>query len=248
MVDSINIAGQPTASLRKQQRGLVTRQELLRSARAIFARDGFEHARIEDIAANAGRTRGAFYDNFKDKEDVFYAIFEENIDRDLAELAPRLASLPVMEEREAALADYLSGLTMDRERTLLNLEFKLYAIRHPLKRKRLADLHNMMCLRCSIPEINQLFTEPIKRGATARLADSLALGGVVDGLALNHLFNPEKLDEQELIRYVKLCLSETLLGLQDKTVPQKDDLIRSMQQPLPHPASRRDTLESSPQN
>lgn len=71
MVDSINIAGQPTASLRKQQRGLVTRQELLRSARAIFARDGFEHARIEDIAANAGRTRGAFYDNFKDKEDVF---------------------------------------------------------------------------------------------------------------------------------------------------------------------------------
>ncbi len=67
---------------------MLTRKELLRSARAIFARDGFEHARIEDIAIKASKTRGAFYDNFKDKEDVFCAIFEENIDRDMEELGP----------------------------------------------------------------------------------------------------------------------------------------------------------------
>ena len=33
----------------------------------------------------ARKTRGAFYDNFKDKEDVFLAIFEEDMARDLTE-------------------------------------------------------------------------------------------------------------------------------------------------------------------
>ncbi|MGA8532191.1 MAG: TetR family transcriptional regulator, partial [Acidobacteriaceae bacterium] len=63
----------------KQERALATRSELIAAARAIFTRDGFESARIEDIAANAGKTRGAFYANFRDKEDVFFAIFEEDL-------------------------------------------------------------------------------------------------------------------------------------------------------------------------
>src|ERR1700730_13846775 len=142
-------------NLHKQKRAMLTRQELLRSARKIFASDGFEHARIEDIALKAGKTRGAFYDNFKDKEDVFFAIFEEDINRDIAELGPLLLGLPSIEQRIEALGEYLSELSKDRERILLSLEFKLYAIRHPRKRKRLADLHAAMRLRSSIPELNR---------------------------------------------------------------------------------------------
>jgi len=66
----------------KQERSLVTRQELIDAARRIFARDGFEVARLQDIAAAAGKTRGAFYAHFQDKEDVFFAIFEQDIARD----------------------------------------------------------------------------------------------------------------------------------------------------------------------
>src|ERR1700678_4490220 len=98
------------AALHTQKRALLTRREILRSARAIFARDGFEHARIEEIASKAGKTRGAFYDNFNDKEDVFFAIFEENIDRDLAELKPLLARLASQEQRVEALGEFLSHL------------------------------------------------------------------------------------------------------------------------------------------
>ncbi len=212
MIDSKKVAGQPTSGLRKQPRALQTRQELLRSARAIFARDGFEHARLEDIAAKAGRSRGAFYANFKDKEDVFYAIFEETFEHDLATLTPLLTRLSSMEARVEAFSKYLCKLSKDRERTLLNLEFKLYAIRHPLKRKRLADLFGLMCLRCSIPEINQVFSRLARQSARAKLTNSLALGGMVDGLALNHLFHPKAFTDRELARYLKLCLRETLLG------------------------------------
>ena len=90
--------------VQRQRRGIVTRSQLIRSAKYIFARDGFEHARIEDIALRARKTRGAFYDNFKDKEDVFLAIFEEDVARDLTELGPLLLALPTIKERMDALA------------------------------------------------------------------------------------------------------------------------------------------------
>ena len=86
----------------RQSRGIVTRGDLIRSARHIFARDGFEHARIEDIALRARKTRGAFYDNFKDKEDVFLAIFEEDMARDLTEFGPLLLAFPTLKERMEA--------------------------------------------------------------------------------------------------------------------------------------------------
>jgi AcrR family transcriptional regulator len=210
------VAERPDTSIHKQKRAMLTRQALLRSARTIFARDGLEHARIEDIALKAGKTRGAFYDNFKDKEDVFFAIFEENIDRDLAELGPLLVGLPTAEQRLEALAEYLSELSEDRERILLNLEFKLYAIRHPRKRKRLAALHREMRLSGSIPELNRLLLELIGQKPNKHLNESLAICGILDGLALNHLFDPDAFDNGEFTRYLRLCLREALSGVSEK--------------------------------
>jgi AcrR family transcriptional regulator len=229
MVDSKNIADLPEATLRKQKRTVLTRRELLRSARAIFSRDGFEHARIEDIASKAGKTRGAFYANFKDKEDVFCAIFEENIDRVMEELGSLVLGLPTIEQRIEVLGEYLSGLSEDRERLLLNLEFKLYAIRHPRKRKRLADLYRVMRLRSSIPELDRLLPLLSGQSTSAKLTESLAICGVMDGLALNHLFDPDVLDNRELARYIKLCLRETLQGISQ---PKKKSRKRKIESTL----------------
>jgi AcrR family transcriptional regulator len=196
----------------RQPRGIATRGELIRSARHIFARDGFEHARIEDIALRAHKTRGAFYDNFEDKEDVFLAIFEEDAVRDLNELGSLLLPLPTIDERIEALAQYLARLSKDLERMLLNVEFKLYAIRHPHKRKRMADLLRTMRLRTSIPEISRLLPQLDGKTDSAKLSDCLAICGVMDGLALSHLFDPDGLDDQVLLRYLRLCLQESIPG------------------------------------
>ncbi len=56
---------------RHQERTEITRARLIQSAEKIFARDGFEAAKLEEIAADAGYTRGAFYANFDSKEDLF---------------------------------------------------------------------------------------------------------------------------------------------------------------------------------
>ncbi|WP_263359707.1 TetR family transcriptional regulator [Acidicapsa ligni] len=229
MTDSKNQNEQQDAKLFKQKRALLTRRELIRSARVIFARDGFEHARLEDIASNAGKTRGAFYANFKNKEDVFFAIFEEDKQRDMAELCPLLVSLPTNEQRIDALGEYLGELSKDRQRILLNLEFKLYAVRHPRKRKRLAELHSVMCLRNSVPELDRLLPQLATRNTSEELGDSLTIGGIIDGLALNHLFDPDAFDNREVARYLKLCLREMLCGIPEVKNEKEIEPIESIE-------------------
>src|ERR1700733_5360973 len=63
-----------------------TRVALLAAAEKIFARDGFEASRIEDIAAEAGRSRGAFYANFLNKTEVFLALRTRAMQRKAREM------------------------------------------------------------------------------------------------------------------------------------------------------------------
>lgn len=199
-----------TISGHKQERALVTRQHLMKAAREVFTRDGFESARIEDIAAQAGKTRGAFYDNFKDKEDVFFAIFEEDIARDQERVIEELTAAPDLDARIAVLAEHLEELLRDKERIMLNLEFKMYVIRHPQKRKRLMGLFSEMSLRCSMTKINTLFPELVGAVVQKRRQLSLEVGAVIDGLALNSLFNPEALSREQRKRYLRLVAKEAL--------------------------------------
>ena len=194
----------------KQKRAMQTREDLIHAARAVFAKDGFEHARIEEIAAQAGKTRGAFYANFEDKEDVFFAIFEEDLLRDQERVRPRLTAAVTAEERINAVTEDLLTLLRDRQRVLLGLEFKMYAIRHPHKQKRLAELHKEMLLRCCtakidnfLPELSELSTEE-KRRRTSEI------GAILDGAALNRLFDPANLDEEQLRRYLRLGVCEAM--------------------------------------
>lgn len=193
-------------AMRKQKRALLTRQHMILAAKFVFSRKGFEHARVEDIAFKAGKTRGAFYDNFRDKEDVFFAIFEEDIERDYRKLQPLLKAATSLRARVEALIVYLTKLASDKERTLLYHEFKLYAIRHPHKRKRLAELHAAMRLRCAFPELQELLPDWDHKSAEAKQKESLIIGAIMDGLALNHLFDPESLEAAQCQEYLRLCV------------------------------------------
>jgi TetR/AcrR family transcriptional regulator, acrAB operon repressor len=49
----------------------ITRHALLKAALAVFSRQGYSATRLEDIAAEAGVTRGAIYHHFGSKADLF---------------------------------------------------------------------------------------------------------------------------------------------------------------------------------
>jgi len=55
--------------------------DLLRAAEAVFVEHGLDRARVEDITARAGRSKGSFYLHFASKEEAFRQIVETTIAR-----------------------------------------------------------------------------------------------------------------------------------------------------------------------
>ena len=188
---------------RKQGRSLVTRQELIDAARRIFARDGFEVARVQDIAAAAGKTRGAFYAHFQDKEDVFFAIFEQDIARDHQTALGQLNESTTHEDRVTILVKRMEAIVEDRARVLLYLEFKMYAIRHPHKRNRLAELHVLMCSRGAAAAKLDLFPELQSDDPDERRSRTTQFGAMIDGIALNHYFDVVGLGREQIRRKIE---------------------------------------------
>lgn len=117
-----------------------TRQRLLEAAATTFASKGISAATIEDICAEAGFSRGAFYSNFKAKDELVLVILEEHLTANLAEI-DRL--FDVSEDTE----DFIQSMeSEDRRRTdptrgngLLYIELVLYALRNPANRPRLVE-------------------------------------------------------------------------------------------------------------
>lgn len=57
----------------------VTRQNLLGAALKVFSRQGYTAARLEDVAEEAGVTRGAIYWHFKNKADLYNTLVGETL-------------------------------------------------------------------------------------------------------------------------------------------------------------------------
>jgi AcrR family transcriptional regulator len=62
---------------REESRDL-TRQRLLDAGAVIIAKKGLNGASVEDIAAHAGYTRGAFHSNFRSKAELFIELLKRN--------------------------------------------------------------------------------------------------------------------------------------------------------------------------
>jgi AcrR family transcriptional regulator len=62
--------------LTREERKAQTRDRLVAQAHLVFLRRGFHAATLEEIAAEAGVTKGAVYSNFESKADLFMAVLD----------------------------------------------------------------------------------------------------------------------------------------------------------------------------
>src|SRR5947209_6169280 len=65
--------------LTRAERQAQTRQELLDAAARVFVKRGFTGSSVEEISAEAGYTRGAFYSNFRSKNQLFVELLHDRV-------------------------------------------------------------------------------------------------------------------------------------------------------------------------
>jgi AcrR family transcriptional regulator len=120
-----------------QRRRELTRTALLDAAAEVFARRGFDAATLEEVAETAGYTRGAIYRNFSGKEELFFAVFERFNETVLEGFASLLSAGTDLDL--SSLVERWSS-TRDRQTHLyiLDLEFRLSALRNPQLKRRFA--------------------------------------------------------------------------------------------------------------
>ena len=128
---------QPLTPERRRQQ---TREHLLAAAAEVFGERGFHGASLDEVAAVAGFTKGAVYSNFKNKEDLFLALFKANYDREMDALRAALRNSEV--PPEARIREFVHLIRdqttqAGRNFNLLYQEFLLYAARNPEVREEL---------------------------------------------------------------------------------------------------------------
>lgn len=89
MTTKAKLFGQEAKDPKKSVR---SRAALLEAAVTVFARDGFEQASVNEISKTAGLTKGAFYQHFRDKDEV-------------AGIVALKIAMTVVAELDAAMAD-----------------------------------------------------------------------------------------------------------------------------------------------
>jgi AcrR family transcriptional regulator len=200
----------PAATSRQQARTDATKRKLLVAAEQIFARDGFEAARLEDIAGLAGYTRGAFYANFQSKEDIFFALLERWVGQRTSEVAALLAQQESPAKLLRALREHYAQITQDRRLALLSLEFKLFAIRHPEAHARLRARQRR--LRASGGDLLRRIARVTGRTLPVSCtAAATGFGALSSALSLEHFVDPSMVSEQE-IRRLLVVFFDAVLG------------------------------------
>jgi AcrR family transcriptional regulator len=175
----------------RRQKQQETRSSLLRSAAKLFCSRGLEGASVEDVAQDAGFTKGAFYSNFKSKEELFLVMMDEKFGAELERIDRLLAGTgEASDEANAAAEDFVRYVHSDPEWPRLYFEFVAYAARNEEFRQELATRHRALRARLAVVyerwSANFPAKPPVPIEDIAAMTDFMA-----DGFLLDKLVDPE---------------------------------------------------------
>jgi AcrR family transcriptional regulator len=197
---------------RRQERTGTSRARLIRAAEIIFARDGFEAAKLEEIAAEAGYTRGAFYANFDSKEDLFLALLEGEVSSRIDTVEQMTRSVRDPEAKLLAFREFFLTICQDRRWSLLALEFKLFAVRHPEVKARLAAM-NRRLVKPRIGILRDIMEGTGRKLPITPTAVAMSLSAVTNALGLEHMLDRTLMPE-EALKKILANYFDSLLGVQ----------------------------------
>ncbi|WIX99709.1 TetR family transcriptional regulator [Amycolatopsis mongoliensis] len=160
-----------TGPQRRRPSRAETRRRIIDAATAVFARQGIAATSLNDIAAEAGLTKGAVYSNFTGRDDLVLTIMEEHMVERMDRATTVFAELADLDEATTeAGARLLAGIDSDATWHRLLLEYWGLAMRNPTVHSGLAERRARL-----------------RDAVTAAISKAAALHGVDLPLAPEHL-------------------------------------------------------------
>jgi AcrR family transcriptional regulator len=194
--------------LTRAQKRERTYEELVSSAERLFVERGFHASTVDEIALEAGYTKGAVYSNFASKEDLFFAVYERRAGRAIAEIEE------ILDEKGPAAG--LEVLASDAARRrggvqdgwlAVFFEFWAHVVRRPELRDRFARIHG----RALEPMAAATERFAGERGISIPVeakSFNVAMNAMVLGLSLERLTQPDVVDVGLGARMVRLVLED----------------------------------------
>jgi AcrR family transcriptional regulator len=170
-----------------------TTQRLLEAAQKLIAKKGLDAASVENIAAAAGYTRGAFYSNFSSKDDLFIELLRRDHQKATAELNALRGdpSLPV-DHVQSRARDIYGQMYRDNESFMIWTEARLLAVRDARFRAKLNAL--MTEKRAQIAEFIRYFHERVGVAPSVP-PEQMAMGfmSLAEGVKLYMMSSPAEM-------------------------------------------------------
>jgi AcrR family transcriptional regulator len=91
----------------RSERKARTRVELLVAARTVFLRRGFHGASLDEIAEEAGYTKGAVYSNFAGKDDLYLALLDTHYEQRVKAYVDMMLDEPTFEDAIRAVGRFM---------------------------------------------------------------------------------------------------------------------------------------------
>jgi AcrR family transcriptional regulator len=186
----------PRKRLTRQEQQARTRSRLLSAATKVFTCKGMEQASIDEVAGEAGYTKGAFYANFRSKDELYLAMLDERFAAHIAEVEKAFASdEEAPEQARHAAADYARMNRADPDEARLFIEFAIHALRDESFREEL--LTRFGTLRERLGEVYRRRFEaygvepPVPVDRVVRMVIAMT-----DGWATWRLLDPDGVDDE----------------------------------------------------
>jgi AcrR family transcriptional regulator len=176
--------------LTRKEKQAHTRFCLMESAARVFARRGLQQASIDEVTGDAGFTKGAFYANFKSKEELFLAMLDERFAQRIEQIDRVWSSDGDMRDKARQAGQDFAEYLSDDEWSRLFFEFAAYAARNEEFRQELVTRYR--ALRERVADLYSRQKE--KMGIEPAVAPeqvAAMIFAMVNGLALEKLLEPD---------------------------------------------------------
>src|SRR6266550_8016260 len=179
------------ARLTRKEKQAHTRECLMRSAAKVFANRGLQQASIDEVAEEAGFTKGAFYANFRNKEELFLVMLDERFSAELERLDRALAGTEdPRDEARTAAADFIHFARSDPDWPRLYFQFAAHAARNEDFRQELATRQRAM--RARLVKVFERWTADFPALPPVPMEDITAMTFfMADGFLVDQMIEPE---------------------------------------------------------